>query len=833
VTLQRSALHLTFILLSGCGSSSTSKAPDRAPPLSAYQPTALSQQSPAPANEAAKKLAWPRTFQGAGKTFAIHQPQIIAWDGDQISARSAVVVSDKTAKEAQYGAIWIEARTDVDKPARVVTLNELKITKAVFPQDKSAETVYLEAIRTRVGDATRVVALDQLEANLAANESARAAAVEIKNDPPLIIFATKPTLLVLIDGEPAPREVKGSAGTKLMRVVNTRALVLLDESTGRYYLHAMQRWVSAPSALGPWEDAKNAPAELEVVKASLKDDKSVDLLNPSDPTTAPKQMPAVLSSTTPAELIQTTGEPQYERVPGTNLMFASNTDSALFKHTLTQQHYVLVSGRWFASSDLKSPWAYVPGKELPADFMKIPPDGPKANVLVSVPGTPQAHEAAIANSIPQTAAVKISEAKLTVTYDGAPKFAALAGTKGLMYATNCALPVIRLDSDQTCWCVENGVWFTAKAPTGPWVVATSVPGIIYTIPASNPLHYVTYVRVYGIGPDVVYVGYTPGYFGTCVTPDGVVVYGTGYSYPAYVGTVWVGYPPTYGYGAGFSYGSSSGFAFGFTAGVMIGGCWGSPYWGPCYGHGYSNIDINSSNVYTNRRGGVTTVNRHYEYDAWTGKGESRGSFSSYNPYSNRTSVGGYEGKFDRYSGEYNMKRGAATYDADTGIARAAGSKVSGDVDNGTQTVKRGGASYNENTGVVKGAGSKTKYDAEDGTIDRETGKFRYNTNTDTGIARKGDEVYVGRDDEVYRHTDEGWQHKTDDGWQDAERDPNRSGQTRELDQQRQSRQTGSQRVNNYQSAGAYQSNNSSRSSAPSRSTSSGGARRGGGGGGRR
>src|SRR5881275_2712007 len=81
-------------------------------------------------------------------------------------------------------------------------------------------------------------------------------------------------------------------------------------------------------------------------------------------------------------------------------------------------------------------------KDLPADFAKIPADGPKANVRVSIPGTPEAHEAAIANSIPQTATVKISEAKLTVTYDGAPKFVPLPGTKGLTYAANCALPVI-------------------------------------------------------------------------------------------------------------------------------------------------------------------------------------------------------------------------------------------------------------------------------------------------------------------------------------------------------------------------------------------------------
>ena len=42
---------------------------------------------------------------------------------------------------------------------------------------------------------------------------------------------------------------------------------------------------------------------------------------------------------------------------------------------------------------------------MPADFAKIPVDSPKATVLASVPGTPQAAEGLIANSIPQTATI--------------------------------------------------------------------------------------------------------------------------------------------------------------------------------------------------------------------------------------------------------------------------------------------------------------------------------------------------------------------------------------------------------------------------------------------
>jgi len=52
--------------------------------------------------------------------------------------------------------------------------------------------------------------------------------------------------------------------------------------------------------------------------------------------------------------------------------------------------------------------------ELPRDFAKIPTTHPKANALVSVPGTPQANAAIVANSIPQTATVQRNQASLPI-----------------------------------------------------------------------------------------------------------------------------------------------------------------------------------------------------------------------------------------------------------------------------------------------------------------------------------------------------------------------------------------------------------------------------------
>ena len=46
-------------------------------------------------------------------------------------------------------------------------------------------------------------------------------------------------------------------------------------------------------------------------------------------------------------------------------------------------------------------------------------------------------------------------------------------------------------------------------------------------------------------PTYVYEGYTPGYLGVVVEPYGTIVYGTGYAYTPWIGSVWYPAPVTY------------------------------------------------------------------------------------------------------------------------------------------------------------------------------------------------------------------------------------------------------------------------------------------------
>ena len=572
--------------------------------------------------QAPPDIGWPRQVKDGGNTITVYQPQVESWDGNLLKERAAVSVSTQASPTPTFGVIWFTARTEVDKQTRTVTLHDIDLTRASFPTEPGQESAYLDALRKAVPQGAATIALDRLEANLQVTQATQATSrgVQVKNAPPKIIVSEKPAILVLVDGKPVLRQVDGSE--TLLRVINTRALLVLDQSSGSYYLYTMNRWSTASSLDGPWTAATSPPSGLDAAKNAAVSQGHVDLLSdpPGQAKTELQQgiLPELYVSTGPAELLQMDGAPQYQPIAGTQLLDVTNTSSDVFMDTSSQTYYVLVSGRWFSSSSLtQGPWDFVPADRLPSDFASIPFNHPKGSVLTSVASTPQAQEASISANVPQTASVKRSEAQMpTPQYDGAPKFETVEGTS-LQYAVNTATPVIETAPGQY-YAVVNGVWFAGSTPSGPWIVADAVPPAIYTIPPSSPIYYVTYVHVYGATPEVVYVGYTPGYYGTYVVPAGTVVYGTGYVYQPWVGNVWIGPPYTYGFGAGFTFGAATGFALGFAAGAFCHPWWGPAGWGYGWGWGGNevninrNVNINNVNVY-NRWGHDTVVSNDNRY----------------------------------------------------------------------------------------------------------------------------------------------------------------------------------------------------------------------------
>ena len=530
----------------------------------------------APAPAAPADDPWPMTFSDGGTSYTIFEPQCDSWDGHQLAARSAVAVQPAGQAQPTYGVMAFNAITLVDKTTRTAALADFKLTSADFPSARDQTQNYVVALVLHFSKGAPALPLDQLEGSLTFAEAPKAE--QLDNTPPKIIVATRPAVLVSIDGPPAWRPVPG---TDLARAINTRMLLLKD-AAGHFYLHLFDGYLTASVLDGPWQVASHLPAGIAAAEKQATDAGQVDLM-PGAPDPVTHKMPSLSSSPvpdvfvamTPSELIAFSGQPDYASIPGTDLLYAVNTSGNVFKSVTDQQSYILISGRWYRAPSLNGPWQFVPGTQLPHDFANIPDDSPKENVKASVPGTPQAEEALIANSIPQSTAVPRTSQMPAPQMDGSVQLAPIAGTP-LQYVVNSATPIIEQDPHSWYAC-QDGVWYAADSVNGPWTVATSIPPVIYTIPPDSPLHYLTYVQVYGSTPDVVYEGYTPGYLGTEVSDDGTVVYGTGYYYTPWIGTVWYGPPVTWGWG--FDNCWTPWWGWGFNCGFGWGWGWGWGSWG--------------------------------------------------------------------------------------------------------------------------------------------------------------------------------------------------------------------------------------------------------------
>ncbi len=717
--------------------------------LSLWLSLAAQAQSTVPTSQ-----GWPRTVLSNDVKVEIFQPQLDNWNNLDLDAHAAIAATFSGDKEPTYGVLSVSASTLVDRVSRTVRLDKIKRFDVRFPSAPEREAPFAQAMENVLLQNVEDIPLDNIEAALAISQARhKGLTAPLKNTPPKIIISQTPALLVYIDGAPRWTKIDGTAG--LERVLNTRVLLLRDAQS-KLYLHFLDGYLIADNLQGPWQIG-SAPAGARAAEDAVKENKQTDLLVgqpdkeggklPSLKTLPGGKAPQVYIETAPAELIVFDGRPDYVPLDGTDLLYAKNTTANIFKDMKNQKTYVLLAGRWFAAPDLNGPWTYVEPKTLPADFAKIPDASDKENVKASVPGTQQAREAIVANEIPQTAIIERQSTTFKAVIDGTAELRPIDGTS-LQYVINAADPIIRVDSNHW-YALHNAVWFTAASPFGPWVVATAVPTVIYSIPPSSPLYYVTYVKIYEVTPTTVVIGYTPGYYGTIVTADGVVVYGTGYAYTPWVGTYWYGPPVTYGIGVNICWTPWGGWAFGFGFGWAWGYAdygwwyppapWWGPYWGGAYYNDYGGISAwgpggwagTTGNIYQ-RWGNVQTVQRGVEgYNAFTGNQFAGRYGTAYNSHTGAIAVGHQGAVENVYTGNYAAGGAAAGYDPSRGVA-AAGRRTTVGNEDGRSVTSTHADVYNKNTG-------------------RNTSVGRISGNEGNSVTRINDNLYGSRDGQVYRY----------------------------------------------------------------------------------
>jgi hypothetical protein len=740
----------------------------------ATYPAAQTAGAPAAAS-ALPAFQWPRDVSISNAALLVYQPQVNSWVDNKIDLRAAMAIKPTGATEETFGVVFVTARTQVDKVSRMVVFENMQITKLDFPTLPDHGAMYRAELQARLTSDVRTISLDRLQASLAAS-GIKPPTVAVNNAPPQVIVSYSPAILVPIDGAPVMKPVPNHS--LVQRVINTRALILQGGLGNNFYIHVYDGWLTSSTINGPWTQATLGPFQAKAaseIAQQLSKAGTVDLLD-GGPKADPKPtlaggVPTIYTAQGPAELVQFKGQPDFVPIVGTQLLWASNTTNDVLIDTTTNDYYVLLAGRWFKAAALSGPWSFVPSNALPSGFAQIPPSSLAAAVLPSVASTPQAQEAAIANTIPQTATVPLKNGPaFTPSFDGPPQYSPIPGTQ-LTYVVNSSAPLIQV-SPTSYYAVTAGVWFTAAQVTGPWTVATSVPAVIYGIPPSSPIYYVTYVKIYEATPTVVYEGYTPGYLGVVVEPSGTIVYGTGYAYTPWIGSVWYPAPVTYTVAAAPVYNPYVGFTFGFAMGLAT-AAWYTPYYGgyygayyhPAYWGGYPCCATASANVYGHwgsatysgtrswyAGGGVagTTASGAY-YNSRTGTAGTYNAGKQYNAYTGNYTRG-YDRTADGAAGGSGSAARAANYNEYTG-QRSTANAVSG--------TGAGGSSYNR-AGASTAGPEGNAHVGGGSTYNAATGK----TNT-WGTASMGNNHYADVNGNVYRNTGDGWQQHSSSGWSNA------------------------------------------------------------------
>jgi uncharacterized membrane protein YgcG len=663
-----------------------------------------------PSCAVAQDPGWPRRIIKSGGKLVMYQPQVDDWHGfTDIKWRQAFQLTPSGGKQV-VGAVSFHGATSVDTDTHMVLIDNLSVVNTYFPSLDPATTAQMDQlVRTFIPPYINI-SLDRVVAYLPKPQTANT--VELNNSPPLIFVSYTPAILLGIDGEPVLTDL---SQTDLKSVVNTTWPLFFDKSNSQYYLLIDNIWLTAVDLNGPWSRSMNVPRDFKKLPDAGKFAEVKKAYPPAQ--VSNPIIPKVFYATSPAEVILFEGQPSFMQIPGTRLVYATNTDSPVLVDSTTQTYYYLAAGRWFSASSLEGPWTFA-SLTLPSDFANIPLTSPASAILASVPGTNEAKDAVLIAQIPTTMILNptAAAAQAHVSYFGAPQFAPITGTS-LQYATNTVDKVIQV-GDVYYLCLQ-GVWFMSTSPQGPWTTASSVPQVIYTIPPSSPVYNVTYVTQVTTSSGDVQASYTAGYLGAFVmgaAVGAIIANGTGYYYPPYIGYPVGGYPYYHPYPTPYGYGG-----YGST-----------PYYNSRTGaYGYSNTSYGAY-------GKTTTAAQYNPYTGTYARGAS--TSTAYG----RQSVGQ---AYNPYTGTYS-----ATHQGSSPTARW-----------GQSYVQQGNKSaYSQHYSTANGSV---------GSIQGSQGGHGYATssvfgNTYAGKNSSGD-MYAGHDGSVYQNNGSSWQKYDNGSWKNV------------------------------------------------------------------
>ncbi len=198
--------------------------------------------------------------------------------------------------------------------------------------------------------------------------------------PPKIVVATVPTELISSTGKPEYTPIKD---TGLLYLSNSDSDVFLAIESQEIYILLAGRWFSSKSLNGPWHYVPSL--ELPADFAAIPEDSELATVLYAVPGTEAAReaaLEAQISHTAKVDRKNATleveydGEPRFETVTGTQMIYATNTATPVIY--VKRKYYACDEAVWFVSETPTGSWRVA--ESIPQEIYTIPPDNPLYNV---------------------------------------------------------------------------------------------------------------------------------------------------------------------------------------------------------------------------------------------------------------------------------------------------------------------------------------------------------------------------------------------------------------------------------------------------------------------
>ncbi|MEP4079689.1 hypothetical protein [Haloferula sp.] len=187
------------------------------------------------------------------------------------------------------------------------------------------------------------------------------------------------------------------------------------------------------------------------------------------------EVPPIFFSTEPAVIMMFIGEPAFEPVGDTGLLFATNTNWDVFMTTGDSvSYYLRIEENWYVTSSPEEE-SWKPAGQLPVSFSKLPAEENWEEVKANIPGKPAAG--------PMKVFYSDQPSELVVT-EGKPTLSPLV-SGSLMYVRNTESDVFFHASGASYYFLSAGRWFESKTLGKTWTYASELPEAFSQIPEDH------------------------------------------------------------------------------------------------------------------------------------------------------------------------------------------------------------------------------------------------------------------------------------------------------------------------------------------------------------